>query len=82
MTRVVCVPDNMLTLSAEQLNILKWFEDAVFAVHADFKSHTGMTMRMGQGTIMSMSRKKLNTKSSTTAECGGADHATTMMLWT
>ena len=40
-------------------------------------------MTMGQGTIMSMSRKqKLNTKSSTTAELVGADDATTMMLWT
>ena len=57
--------------------------DAAFAVHADFKSHTGMTMTMGQGTIMSMSRKqKLNTKSSTTAELVGADDAATMMLWT
>ena len=42
-----------------------------------------MTMTMGQGTIMSMSRKqKLNTKSSTTAELVGADNATTMILWT
>ena len=45
----------VLTLSAEQLNILKWFVDAAFAVHADFKSHTGMTMTMGQGAIMAMS---------------------------
>ena len=73
----------VLTLSAEQLNILKWFVDAAFAVHADFKSHTVMTMTMGQGTIMSMSRKqKLNTRSSTTAELVGADDATTMMLCT
>ena len=73
----------VLTLSAEQLNILKWFVDAAYAVHADFKGHTGMTMTMGQGTIMSMSRKQnLNTKSSTTAELVGADDATTMMLWT
>ena len=45
----------VLTLSAEQLNIMKWFVDAAYAVHADFKSHTGMTMTMGQGAIMSMS---------------------------
>ena len=57
--------------------------DAAFAVHADFKSHTGMTMTTGQGTIMSMSwKQKLNTKCSTTAELVGADDATTMMLWT
>ena len=45
----------VLTLSAEQLNILKWFVDAAYAVHADFKSHTGTTMTMGQCSIMSMS---------------------------
>ena len=45
----------VLTLSAEQLNILKWFVDAAYAVHADYKSHTGMTMTMGQGSIMLMS---------------------------
>jgi len=31
----------VLTLSAYALNILKWNIDASFAVHADFKSHTG-----------------------------------------
>ena len=71
----------VLTLSAEQLNIMKWFVDATYAVHDDFKSHTGMTMTMGQGAIMSMSQKqKLNTKSSTTAELVGADDATTMQM--
>ena len=54
----------VLTVSAEQLNIMKWIVDAAYAIHADFKSHTGMTMTMGQGAIMSMSQKqKLNTKS-------------------
>ena len=47
--------DLVLTLSADQLNILKWYVDAVFAVPADFWSHTGMAMTMGQGTTMSMS---------------------------
>ena len=56
----------VLTVTAEQLNIMKWFVDAAYAVHADFKSGTGMTMAIGQRAIMSMSQKqKLNTKSST-----------------
>ena len=42
----------VLRLSAEQLNILKWFVDAAYAVHADFKSHTGMTMTIGHGAII------------------------------
>ena len=44
-------------LRADQLNILKWYVDAAFAVHTDFKSHTGMAMTMGQGAIVSMSQK-------------------------
>ncbi|KAL7561167.1 hypothetical protein ACA910_011988 [Epithemia clementina (nom. ined.)] len=73
----------VLTLRADQLNILKWYVDAAFAVHADYKSHTGSVLTMGHGAIMAMSRKqKLNTKSSTTSELVGANDASTMMLWT
>ena len=68
---------------ADKLNILKWYVDTSFAVHTDFKSHTGVVMTMGKGAMMSMSRKqKLNTKSSTISELVGADDATTIMLWT
>ena len=72
-----------LTLHADQLNILKWYVDTVFAVHADFKSDTGVAITMGKGAMMSMSQKqKLNTKSSTITELVGADDATTIILWT
>jgi hypothetical protein len=48
--------------------------DAAFAVHPDFKSHTGATMTMGDGAITSVSRKqKLNTRSSTAAEIVAVD---------
>jgi Reverse transcriptase (RNA-dependent DNA polymerase) len=71
------------TLSAENLGIVKWYVDTSFAVHDDYKSHTGATMLMGSGAIQSISRKqKLNTKSSTHAELVGADDASTMILWT
>ena len=60
-----------------------WYVDAAFAVHTDFKSHTGAVMTFGQGAIQSLSRKqKLNTKSSTDAELVGADDAAVMILWT
>ena len=75
--------DLVLTLHADQLNMLKWYVDTAFAVHADFKSHTRVAMTMGKGAMMSMSRKqKLNTISSTKSELVGADDATTIMLWT
>ena len=47
------------------------------------KSHTGVTMTMGKGAVISNSRKqKLNTRSSTKSELVGADNAAVMILWT
>ena len=74
-----------LTLSADNLRCIKWFVDASFAVHPDYKSHTGATMSMGDGhgAVQSISRKqKLNTKSSTEAELVGVDDVSVMILWT
>ena len=62
---------------------IKWYVDAAFAVHPDFKSHTGTTMTFDKGSVISMSRKqKLNTRSSTEAELVAVDDAATMILWT
>ena len=72
-----------LTLSADDLQIIKWYVNAAFAVHPNYRSHTGATMTFGQGAVQSISRKqKLNTRSSTEAELVGADDATVMILWT
>ena len=74
-----------LTLSANNLHCIKWYVDASFAVHPDFKSHTGATMSYGDGSgaTQSISRKqKLNTKSSTEAELVGVDDMSFMILWT
>ena len=57
--------------------------DASFAVHPDFRSHSGAVMTMGQGAIQSSSSKqKLNTRSSCEAELVGADDMATKILWT
>jgi len=46
--------------------------DASFAVHPDFKSHTGGVLTMGEGTLQGVtSKQKLNTRSSTEAELVG-----------
>ena len=72
-----------LTLSADDLRIIKWFVDVAFAVHPDFKSHTGGNMTFGQGAVQSISRKqKLNTRSSTESELVGTNDISTMILWT
>jgi hypothetical protein len=70
-------------LSADDLHVIKWYVDAAFAVHPDFRSHTGGNMTYGHGTPMSMSRKqKLNIRSSTEAQLVGPDDLSTLTLWT
>jgi Reverse transcriptase (RNA-dependent DNA polymerase) len=72
-----------LTLEADDLQIVKWWVDASFAVHQDMRSHTGGTMSLGKGAVYSVStRQKLNTKSSTEAELVGVDDVMPMLLWT
>ena len=72
-----------LKLKADNLQVVKWYVDASFAVHPDYRSHTGAVMTLGEGSIITMSKKqKLNTRSSTEAELVGADDAATMILWT
>jgi hypothetical protein len=72
-----------LILSADDLHVIKWYVDSAFAVHSDFKSHTGAVMSYGGGMAQSISRKqKLNTRSSTEAELVGADDVSIMILWT
>ena len=62
---------------------MKWYVDASFAVHPDFRSHTGAVMTLGEGSIIAINKKqKLNTRSSTEAELLGADDAATIILWT
>ena len=75
--------DDVLTLSADDLSVITWYVDASFAVHPDFKSHTGAVMTYGQGAIQAISRKqKLNTRSSTESELVGVDDALTPIMWT
>ena len=72
-----------LTLSADDLRVLKWYIDASFATHPDYKSHTGAVLTMGGGALQSLTRKqKLNSRSSTEAELIGVDDGITQVLWT
>lgn len=70
-------------LRLEACNYVVTSADAAFAVHDDYKSHTGVTVSLGRGTIHAESKKqKLNTRSSTEAELVAADEAMTNALWT
>ena len=75
--------NDKLILSADDLHVIKHWADAAFAVHPDFRSHTGGATSYGTGIPISQSRKqKLNTRSSTEAELVGADDMMSMVLWT
>ena len=74
-------PGKSVGLQVENLNCVAYFVDAAFAVHNDFKSHTGGVMTMGRGEIASISRKqKMNTRSSTVAELVTADDVIGLIL--
>ena len=53
--------NNILILSTKKgIMCLLWYIDAAFAVHPDFKSHTGVVMKLsgGKGAIISQSSKQ------------------------
>ena len=72
-----------LTLTSslkDEINCIKWHVDAAFAVHSDFKSHTGATVMLDDESPIGISRKqKLNTESFTIAELVGVDDAAVMI---
>ena len=75
----------VLTLEAADGDVLMcmWYPDAAFAVHKDFKSHTGGVLTLGKGAVTTISAKqKLNTKSSTEAEVVAVDDVLPQALWT
>ena len=72
-----------LTLKADGTGDLRWYVDASFAVHPDFRSHTGAVFTMGEGALTAICRKQgMNTRSSTEAEVVAADELVGPMLWT
>ena len=75
--------DEVATMIADDSQSIKWYVDAAFAVHKDFKSHTGGTLTLGSGSISSTSTKqKVNARSSTEAEMIGVDDMISKVLWT
>ena len=77
--------DDKLTLSAgDDIHNIKWYIDSAFAVHPDFKSHTGgvMMFENGKGDIENVSTKqKTNTDSSTITELVGVHDVLPLVLW-
>ena len=71
-----------LVIGADSSGNMTWNVDASFAVHPDCKSHTGASLTLGHGSLLSIScKQKINTKSSTEAELVGVDDAMTFIIW-
>ena len=72
----------VVRLEADDSQMVNWHIDASFAVHKDYRSHTGGTMTLGRGVITSISSKqKVNTRSSTEAELVSVDDVIAKILW-
>ena len=72
-----------LILEDDESGVLKWYIDGSFAIHNDMKSHTGINLTMGKGTVYGGSLKhKLNSKSSTEAELISVSDGINQVLWT
>lgn len=72
-----------LTLKIDNLTIVKTWVDVSFAVHEDFKSHTGNVITMGKGAFYARSMgQKLNTTSTTESETVGASDCLGQTIWT
>ena len=67
------------------IKAVHWHVDASFAVHPDFKSHTGANQVFSgsEGSVQVASAKQgLNTNSSTASELVGSDQVLPSMSWT
>jgi hypothetical protein len=72
-----------LILSANGSGILKWWVDATFAVHPNIRGHSGGGLSLGRGfPIVSSTKQKLNTWSSTKTEIVGAEDFVPVICWT
>jgi hypothetical protein len=77
MLGIIFRPDRTLTLHAEI--------DSSFAVHTDFRSHTGVLLSLGLNSspiYVSSCKQRINTKSSAECELVAATDGGTHMIWT
>jgi hypothetical protein len=71
-----------LILSKNGSGGLMCYVDAFFAVHPNMHSHTGGELTMNRGfPIVSSTKQKLNTNSSTESELAGVDNMMPIIVW-
>ena len=74
--------DLPLILSSDNTSVVKWWVDGSFATHPDMRGHTGAGLSLGRGfPIVSSTKHKLNTRSSTEAELVSVDDCMPIILW-
>jgi hypothetical protein len=72
-----------LLLSANGSGIMMWWVDASFAVHPNMRGYSGGGLSLGQGfPIVSSTKQKLNTRSSTETKIMGVDDFMPAICWT
>jgi hypothetical protein len=72
-----------LLLEADNMNVMKWWVDASFAIHPDMKSHTGGVLLLGRGAVHgTLTRQEINTTSSIKTEVVGMQKVLLQILWT
>jgi hypothetical protein len=72
-----------LILSANGSGILKWWVDASFVVHSNMHGHSGGGLSLGRVfPIVSSTKQKLNTRSSTETDIVGDDDFMSAIYWT
>ena len=72
-----------LILKIDDLTVVQTWVDVAFAVHKDYKSHTGNVISMGKGALYArFMSQKLNTTSTTESETVGASDCLRKTIWT
>ena len=78
-----CTRYAVLNLEVDDEQILYWYVDAAFAVHADMKIHTGSTFSLGKVMIVAdFTKQKVNTRILTKSELIGVEDRISKILWT
>ncbi len=71
-----------LTLTIDDLLMIRWWVDASDRTHMDCNGHTASIISLGGGTcVSSLTKHKTNIKSSTDSELIAVDDAISMILW-
>ena len=73
----------ILILNTDRILMLKWYIDGSYALHHNRRGRIGVGLTMGKGLpIYELTKKKLNTRSSTKLEIVGVGQLITLFLWT